>query len=168
EIYFTTDNESAERSGLYTVEIAENAGADEIVDVTDVVGDGAAGILHLEHVAIDEEGGMPFFIIRYRGFPNNGLLFLRDMDEEANGLLTYTPPPRGIHLQVVDHEVFMSAGNTVITYDIGDGSPYNADARAFHEITPWTRPGGLVANDDYVVWSDQQNGRVYVRERQPE
>ncbi|MFW5967193.1 MAG: SUMF1/EgtB/PvdO family nonheme iron enzyme [Persicimonas sp.] len=165
DLYFTTDNEDAERSGLYTVEIAEGAEAEELLDAVDLVGEDAAGLLHLEHVALPDEGAMPYFILRYRGFPNNGLLFVRDVDEGTNGLLTYTPPPRGILLEMVGHDVFMSAGNTIITYDIDDGSPYSSNARAFHELTPWTRPGGLFANDEFVVWSDQPNGRVYFQER---
>lgn len=87
-------------------------------------------------------------------FPNNGFIVRIELQDGSGAIETYTPRPHTAQMLLVDETVYLPLRNSLLAYD------HRHDA-TFRTLTPFTRPGGVIVGEDFVVWSDEQNGRVY-------
>jgi formylglycine-generating enzyme required for sulfatase activity len=155
-IYYSTRGNAAETTISY-VDPTGSEGVQVLVDKDSIgLGDNM-NRFYSQHVHVDA-GGWIWFDLRYRGFPNNALVLCRiDLQDGSGSCPTFTPPPHDTRMTVVGKTAYLPVRNTVVRYT------YEEDP-TFYEITPWTRAGGILATEEFVVWTDEQNGRVYYQE----
>lgn len=155
-IFYSTKGGAAETTLSY-IDTSGAEGAQVMIDKDSIgLGDNMQ-YFYTQHIHVDAEGWL-WFDLRYRSFPNNALALCRiDLQEGSGDCPTYTPPPHHARMVTVGPTVYFPVRNTIIRYTYGEDD-------AFSEVTPWTRAGGIVATEEFVVWTDEQNGRVYYRD----
>ncbi|MFP4598912.1 MAG: SUMF1/EgtB/PvdO family nonheme iron enzyme [Persicimonas sp.] len=153
-VFYATDGDGdPAQTTLSTVDIT---GAAEPNGLLDEATFGEA--LNPIHMVIGDSGRYLWFVMGYRSFPKNGFACRIDLEEGSGSCPTHTPPPVQTRMAVVEDTVYLPIRNSVITYE------WDQD-RIVHELTPWTRAGGLLVGDGFVVWTDERNGRVYYEPR---
>ncbi|MGM0555826.1 MAG: SUMF1/EgtB/PvdO family nonheme iron enzyme, partial [Myxococcota bacterium] len=156
-VFYTTDGDG-QAGETYLASIPVEGGEpNRIIDESTFEGGDTLRFFYFAHVhPLDGADKLRLFL-RYRSFPNNS--FVCDLDFAAGSFSCpgYAPPTLGQPLVSRGDSMLVPIRNSLLRYDDGLEEP-------FEHLAPFTRPGGYVIGDDYVVWTDQQNGKVYMQQ----
>jgi formylglycine-generating enzyme len=153
-IAFTTDGDGdPDKTTLSLVDVDDASSVQVLLD-QETFGEAT----HPNHVLLDAANQRLWFVMRYRGFPNNGSIVRIELQDGSGAIETYTPRPHSARLLLVDETVYLPLRNSLLAYN-------HRDDATFETLTPFTRPGGVIVGADFVVWSDEQDGRVYHLQR---
>jgi formylglycine-generating enzyme len=104
-------------------------------------------------VMVDSTHSLLYFPLTLRQWPVSGLICNIPLGGGNVNITDYTPPGAA-WMAMTNDTVYWTATRTLANFSFTTPTPFGISA-------PWTNPGGIAAGSNYIVWTDQETGRVY-------
>jgi hypothetical protein len=153
--YVTTDGDGR-AADTYLASVPVDGGElTRIIDDTTFENADTLRVFYLSHVHPIDGGDALRLHLRYRSFPNNSFVCDLNFTQQSFSCPTFAPPTLDRPIASSGSNLMVPIRNSLVRYGPGTEGP-------FEHMTPFTRPGGYVVGDDFVVWSDEHAGRIFM------